>query len=489
MKNRFIAILSLLLALIMAFACFAGCGQESPENPADPPQTEQPDGDNNDGGDSDNGDNDNNGGDTNPSDEYVWTLPDAKENPADDDIFGTGAQTKPAYTDKDEFNGSTTLSTNKTMISSTSGVKSVLYDWEQTNKYNLNTALLPFWRSRNVYNETVTFKGIEDEAQLMYTPTRIVSVYDYYLEKEYKEGEDFVLEGNKIKLTSATKINYWTNYYLDYFEGISALQLSMVTASGKYVYASETEANKHQICVSYEHNDVWTGAVPVGQAEKIPNAINKLKNGQKINIGITGDSITYGRGSSGDFGYGSKTPRYATLVGDYLKAKFPASDITYENVGYGGKASNWGAESVSRFTTTPDICLIALGMNDLSTTAEQYKTNIQATVDALRAKNPNMEIVLISPMTGNKELVKSGTTDTYYGNMAEFEDKLVEIANEGTGIIVAPVSGITKSIYDNGKRFEDVNSNNLNHPNDYIHRVYAQTVLKVMLGDDFTALR
>lgn len=478
MRKSFISILSLILVLFLAIASFVGCGKEPPKDP-EGPSIETPEGGNGEGGSE--------GG--NPSGGYEWTLPEAESNPADNDIFGTAQPPATDYTDKDEFNGSTTLSTNGTMISSTSGVKSVLYDWQETNKYNFNTALLPFWRSKNVYNETVTFKNINDAPQLLYTPTRIISVYDYYLEKEYTQGVDYIIEGNKIKLTASTRIDYWKNYYQDYSSTMSALQLSMITADGKYIYASETEANKHQISVSYEHNGTWKGAVPVGQAENIPNTLNKLKNGKKINIGITGDSITYGRGSSGDFGYGSQTPRYATLVGDYLNAKFPTADITYENVGYGGKASNWGEESVKRFTIVPDVCLIALGMNDLPTTAEQYKTNIQATITALRKLNPNMEIVLISPMTGNKEIVKSGTTDSYYGAMPQFEDKLVEIANEGTGIIVAPVSGITKSIYDSGKRFEDVNSNNLNHPNDYIHRVYAQTVLKVMLGDDFTAIK
>ncbi len=468
MKKKFITIISLLIALIMAFACFSACSNKGNSNEGV-----------DDGG--------NNGGDDD-SQKYDWVLPDEKENAADSDIFGDLPTTKPAYTDKDEFNGNTTGSANGTMISSDGGVKSVLYDWEDTSKYSLNTALLPFWRSRNVYNETVTFKGIDDEAQLMYTPTRIVSVYDYYLEKEYTEGVDFVVENNKIKLTNDTKISYWTNYYLDHYDGMSALQLSMATATGKYIYASETEANKHQICVSYEHDGVWTGVVPVGQSEKISKFVSKLKNGQKINIGITGDSITYGRGASGDFGYGSQTPRYATLVSDYLKAKFPAADITCENVAYGGKASVWGEESVERFTIVPDICLIALGMNDLSTTPDTYKANIEATITALRKLNPDTEIVLISPMTGNKEIIRS-SGESFYGQMAEFEDKLVEIANAGTGIIVAPVSGVTKSVYDNGKRFEDVNSNNLNHPNDYIHRVYAQTILKTMLGDDFTALR
>ncbi len=496
MKKRLFVLLSLMLALIMSLASFIGCGEKDPSDPppSDPPGTEQGSGEGGgsggEGGGSGGGSGDSSGGEGSGSSgggEFSLSFPTAVGDPFGGDIFGNAPSARPIYNDVDVFNGSPVLSTNGTVQSSTSGVQSVLYNWEATDKYQLATALLPFWRSKNVYNETVTFKSIDDEAELLYTPTRIISVYDYFLEKEYVEGEDYVIVGNKIKLTQNTKINYWTNYYSDTYT--STLHQAMVTAEGKYVYASETEPNRHQISVSYEHNDVWTGAVPVDQSSKVQSSINKLKNGETIKIGITGDSITYGRGSSGDFGYGAKTPRYASLVNDYLKARFPASNIITENVAYGGKASNWGAESVSRFTIVPDICIVALGENDIPTSTADYKTNMQNTVNTLRALNPDMEIILVSPMTGNKELVgSSGVPGGYYGKKALFEDELCAIANATTGVIVAPVTSITKSLYENGKRFEDVNSNNLNHPNDYIHRVYAQTILKTMLGDAFKAL-
>lgn len=491
MKKRLFVLLSLILALALAFTSFIGCGKDPIDPPpSDPPETEQGSGEGGGSGGeggSSGGSSGGSGGGSSGGGEFSLSFPTAVGNPYGSDIFGNVPSVRPIYNDVDVFNGSPVLSANGTVQSSTSGVDAVLYNWEDTSKYDLNTALLPFWRSRNVYNETVTFKSIDDEAELLYTPTRIVSVYDYFLEKEYVEGEDYVITGNKIKLTQNTSINYWTNYYSDTYT--NALQQAMVTAEGKYVYASETEANRHQISISYEHNDVWTGAVPVDQSAKIQGSINKLKNGETIKIGITGDSITYGRGSSGDFGYGAKTPRYASLVNDYLKARFPASNIITENVAWGGKASNWGAESVSRFTIVPDICIVALGENDIITSTADYKTNMQNTVNTLRALNPNMEIILVSPMTGNKELVgSSGVENGYYGYKHQFEDKLVEIANATNGVIVAPVTSITKSLYENGKRFEDVNSNNLNHPNDYIHRVYAQTILKTMLGDAFKAL-
>ena len=53
-------------------------------------------------------------------------------------------------------------------------------EWGVINDYVLETAVRPIWTTRNVYNETVSFIGKDDVATLMYTPTKIHKVYDYY---------------------------------------------------------------------------------------------------------------------------------------------------------------------------------------------------------------------------------------------------------------------------------------------------------------------
>ena len=47
------------------------------------------------------------------------------------------------------------------------------------------------------------------------------------------------------------------------------------------------------------------------------------------------------------------------------------------------------------------------------------------------------------------------------------------------------------SVYDldendgNGKRFQDCTANNANHPNDFLMRVYAQTIVYSLFGEDY----
>ena len=41
------------------------------------------------------------------------------------------------------------------------------------------------------------------------------------------------------------------------------------------------------------------------------------------------------------------------------------------------------------------------------------------------------------------------------------------------------------SVNKEGKRFQDCTANNANHPNDFMMRIYAQTVLHSLFGEDY----
>ena len=59
-----------------------------------------------------------------------------------------------------------------------------------------------------VFYETAMFMGKSGECKLLYTPTKILGVYDYGLQKEYVEGVDFVLEGKVIKRLRSGSMPY-----------------------------------------------------------------------------------------------------------------------------------------------------------------------------------------------------------------------------------------------------------------------------------------
>ena len=51
---------------------------------------------------------------------------------------------------------------------------------------------------------------------------------------------------------------------------------------------------------------------------------------------------------------------------------------------------------------------------------------------------------------------------------------------------LSPMTSVSESIYNSiGKKFEDINSNSVNHPNDFLHGIYAQTALTVIFGEGY----
>ena len=66
-----------------------------------------------------------------------------------------------------------------------------------------------------------------------------------------------------------------------------------------------------------------------------------------------------------------------------------------------------------------------------------------------------------------------------------YQNALIELSEEYDCVGVATVLNSVQSVYATGKRFRDCTGNNVNHPNDFMMRVYAQTILYSMFGEDY----
>ena len=66
--------------------------------------------------------------------------------------------------------------------------------------------------------------------------------------------------------------------------------------------------------------------------------------------------------------------------------------------------------------------------------------------------------------------------------LAAQEEALYQVQRELDGIGVVPVHSLFAAMADKGKKFVDYISNNINHPNDFAVRVYAQAVLAALEG-------
>ncbi|MBO9625308.1 MAG: SGNH/GDSL hydrolase family protein [Microbacterium sp.] len=151
------------------------------------------------------------------------------------------------------------------------------------------------------------------------------------------------------------------------------------------------------------------------------------------------------------------------------------SRLTFRNPSVAGMDSAWGAANASTLVAAdrPDLVVIAFGMNDGTgnVSASTFKTNVQSIMASVRAVNPDAEFVLVAPTLAN-------AATTYAGAQASYKAVLDQLA--GTGVVVMDMTSIHQSLLAK-KRFQDMTGNNVNHPNDFLSRAYAQALATILV--------
>ncbi len=330
----------------------------------------------------------------------------------------------------------------------------------------------PVWEGFLVREETVVFVGERDTAPLLFAPTEILSVTDYARAVTYQAGKDFTVTPHGLARTDGSAAPFWDPAVL-YGAAPNHQYTVLEKADGRFIYFSGCASNPYQLRVTYRHADRWDGFVPPATPGKLPAARAALQNGGTLKIGILGDSISVGCGSSRIESLPPLEPGYPERFAARLKEAFPAADISLENVSVGGKNSTWGIERADEFTAAPDLAVIAFGMND-SLTPDEFAANITAIIGRLRAANPAVECVLMATMLPNAEAFK------WFHGQDKYEAPLQALAADDPSLVLCPMTSMSDALYRRGKRFYDINSNNINHPNDFLHQVYADTLFAVV---------
>jgi hypothetical protein len=146
--------------------------------------------------------------------------------------------------------------------------------------------------------------------------------------------------------------------------------------------------------------------------------------------------------------------------------------VTMENPSVGGKSSDWGRENAAT------LVVIGFGMGDAHAvnnfSPAMYKANIKSIMAAVRARNPDCEFILVSPMLANPEAVG------FSGFQEAYVKPLQELQNENTGVELVDVTTASRFLLAR-KKFGDISGNGVNHPGDYLTRVYAQAVLAALV--------
>jgi len=230
-----------------------------------------------------------------------------------------------------------------------------------------------------------------------------------------------------------------------------------------------------QVQVCYWHKtDLWKDPYKP-QPERLTRVLAKLRAKQPIKLVALGDSITQGFNASG-FEQALAEPYqpcYPQLVANTLQKRF-GSKVTLVNFGAAGAEAGWGVEMVPKVTAEkPDLVFLAFGMND----GGSYDKKMTKMRDDVIAQNPDADIVMVSPMTMNP--LFAGAEGFVW--KAKFLGELVK-ENMALADVTAPWIEVLKS-----KNFSDISGNNVNHPNDFGHRLYAHVILDLLPVKPITA--
>lgn len=360
------------------------------------------------------------------------------------------------------------------------------------SEYDLKTYMKSLWKGDTVYAETAFVLKEPDGSvapiRLLYDVKQIISVRNFALDTLYEEGKDYSVEQGRlvVKEDGAIYEDIALDYDQYYLGEPTAWSLTGVNGGGLLkteIENGQQGLTKWQIAVTYIHTEGESVlSEPQTHSEAFAKTVQKLQNGERTNIVCLGDSISAGWSASG-FVYCNiepYCPNYFTLFTDYLADHYHNDQINADNYSVGGMKTDWGCaeKQISSVTgSKPDLLILAFGMNDGVSggfSAEQYKTNTQAIIDGVRATCPDTEIMLIATMLPNAEVANMLV------NQYAYLAALNELAAENENVAVADVTTACFEML-SVKKFRDFSANNVNHPNDFFHRVYAQIAVKTLV--------
>lgn len=340
----------------------------------------------------------------------------------------------------------------------------------------------PVWKAKTVYAESLTFVRDENglaEAPLLYAPKRVIRLTDAREENEYAEGVDFTVTERGIRLTENSRVFCFDRADLEPADPAPGTYFP--AADRNIAFAEGHFFHDRQVSVTYEAVEAdWDGHLPTPCLSSLPHAKKCLKRDKKFRLLIYGDSLSVGANASGFTGSYAPPyqPTYANMLTAALAERYGA-EITLHNPSKGGADSAWGLANAAKLAVPfkPDLAIIAFGGNDSPTPPEKYIANLRGIADAIRRESPECDVILAATMLPNKLLCTERAL--FYGNQPLFVPALYALA-EGLGrAAVASISELHDYLLTR-KRFIDLTGNNVNHPNDFMHRLHAQYYLEML---------
>ena len=424
----------------------------------------------------------------------------------DEPVETTGATTTGAPTEAPTTEAPTTPSTTEgATTEETTTTNSNEPEDEPLEFYlqDLEFAMKPMFTGNYMREETVLFMEYGETKELLFPIDKIVAITSYDKKTRYKEGVDFAVVDGKLQILEGSSMPCLgtENYY-----GVGDGTLKTLV-NGEYVNTKFGNMHPWQVMVTYTHETTWDGFWQKTATDVYRPVIDKLIAGEDLTFYFYGDSITTGAEAhhyhgyhvlftetvAKQFGY---TVRYVDVKGtgisntitNYTKEKSFGENgvITCLNSAVGGWNSQNGVDNFDVYVAPflkqygCDLFINAFGMNFPSAPEQNAVTHAQITVAKVKAISPQASFILVATMVPNP-----GATNRWYINQYKQEPLFLELAKTlnqgGTPCAVAQVTSMSQAILEI-KDFYDYSGNNINHPNDFFTRVYAQVIFQLFFG-------
>ncbi len=314
---------------------------------------------------------------------------------------------------------------------------------------------------QEITGETLVFKGIEEQ-KLRYAPIdgKVVLLQGpQTIPLLFSEGHDYIIdyELGTIKRTVQSRIPDWQEH-------------PMYGKAG-FDHRDYPDYSNARFTCTIDYS-----TMAVGKAEAIEEKIKPLLLSQlherisrqrEVTYVVFGDSISTGAEAS------IKELAYHNRFAAALRNRYPHTEIRVEMMALGGEGSRRGLERIEDIIALqPELVTIGYGMNDQnrqpdgtnSTPLEEFEQNISEMVSRIR-QHTSAQIIVITPCLPNPNWIFASE------NVTDYAEAIRRIGYT-SGVVVADVQRLWLDELAAGKTHESLLLNNINHPNDYGHRLY-----------------
>ena len=136
---------------------------------------------------------------------------------------------------------------------------------------------------------------------------------------------------------------------------------------------------------------------------RIYNAMAKARRGEPVNIGVIGGSITMGSLAS------TENKRWANIVTNWWRTKFPSSSVSLNNAGIGATGSDIGTFRVEKdiLRKDPDFVVVEFAVNDSGEDSLYVREMMEGIVRQLLADTSKTGVMLLLLKMENGETAQA----------------------------------------------------------------------------------